>query len=191
MQEGREDLALDTRRALFDLVTEFPGLHFREIVRRSDMSSSNVEYHLRHLVKHGILVVVEDGRLKRFYVQGKVGHAEKKILSVLRKEIPRGIVLFLLLEPGSGVGDIGEVFDLSPSQLSYYLRKLVDKGIISKEEGKSRYHVEGEDKVASILIAYRPTFMDALVDSFADAWLGRTQAKGRKKRKVAGKKGKE
>lgn len=185
MRRREDDLALDTRRSLFELILEYPGLHFREIVRRSGMSSSNVEYHLRYLVKHEILVEVKDGKLKRFYVQGKVGHEDKQILSVLRKEIPRGIVLFILLEPGSTASDMQEVFELSDSQINYYTKRLLDKGIMRKDDGggEASYYVNNEDKVASVLIAYRPTFMDALVDSFADAWLGRTQKMPKKKRK--------
>ena len=172
MRNQGEDLALDTRRAIFELIVEYPGLHFREIVRRINMSPSNVEYHLRHLVKHDVLVVVEDGRLKRFYVKGKISHEDKKILSVLRKEIPRGIVLFLLLEPGSDTAQIHEMFNLSASQLSYYLRKLQDKDIIYKQEagGRGSYFVRDEEHVASVLIAFRPSFMDTLVDAFADAY---------------------
>ncbi|MDG6220353.1 MAG: winged helix-turn-helix transcriptional regulator [Candidatus Thermoplasmatota archaeon] len=180
MKDKRDDLALETRRAIYEVVADFPGLHFREIVRRLGMSPSNVEYHLRYMVKHDLLTVVEDGKLKRFYVRGKVGHDEKVLLSVLRKEISRGIVLFLLLEPDSGPAEILEVFDLSPSQLNYHVGKLLSKGIIVDEDGA--YRVVDEEKVASVIIAYRPTFMDVMVDTFVDAWLGRTQhIKGRKR----------
>ena len=34
-------LDLDARREIFDLVAEYPGLHFREILRRVGLSDSN------------------------------------------------------------------------------------------------------------------------------------------------------
>ena len=175
MKNIEKALKLESRRMIYDVVSQYPGLHFREIVRRVEMSSSNVEYHLHYLVKEGIATVVDDGNLQRYYVAGKVDHSEKKLLSVLRKEIPRGIVLFLLLNPHADYQDILENFDLSPSQLSYYLKKLMDKEIIKREKrGKStQYVVLNEETVAHVLISYQPTFLDNLVESFVDVWLGK------------------
>ena len=136
-------LDLDARRELFELISNYPGLHFREILRRVNMSSSNVSYHLQYLLKRDIVVEVADGKLKRYYIKGKIDHAEKVVLSILRSEIPRGIVLFLLLNPDMLYHDILDNFDLEPSRLSYYLKKLVDSGIVTQtKEGRShRYTV--------------------------------------------------
>jgi len=175
MKDNRKALTLETRRAMFELVTQFPGLHFREILRRLEMSSSNLAYHLHYLVKNDILTEIQDGKLKRYYVKGKVDQREKRILSILRKEIPRGIVLFLLLNPNTGYHDILDNFDLEPSQLSYYLKKLMDKSIIVqiKQGRTTRYSVIDPDVVANVLISYQPAFLDKLVESFAEAWAGR------------------
>lgn len=168
-------LDLDARRELFELISRFPGLHLREIIRRVGMSPSNASYHIQYLVKRDIIVEVADGKLKRYYLKGKIDHTEKMILSVLRNEISRGIVLFLLLNPNMLYHDIMDNFDLEPSRLSYYLKKLVDSGIVSQiKEGRShRYSIVDPELVAKVLITYRPSFLDALVDSFVDSWENR------------------
>ncbi len=172
---GEKALELEARRDIFNIITYFPGLHFRELLRRLNIPHSSVSYHLRYLIKEGMITEVEDGGLKRYYVHGKVDHTEKMILSVLRKEIPRGIVLYLLLNPDSGYQEILDNFDLSPSQLSYYLDKLLKKNILEQvREGRNTfYSVKDEEALANVLIAYKPTFLDSVVDAFVDIWLSR------------------
>ena len=172
---GEKALELEARRVIFEIVSRFPGLHFRELLRRLNIPHSSVSYHLRYLIKEGLVTEVVDGGHKRYYVHGEVDHTEKEILSVLRKEIPRGIVLFLLLNPEAGYQDILDNFDLSPSQLSYYLDKLLKKDILEQvREGRNTfYSVKDEERVANVLISYKPSFLDSVVDAFVDIWLSR------------------
>lgn len=157
---------------IFELITTFPGLHFREVLRRLDISSGNLNYQLNHMIKHDLLVAISDGNLKRYYVTGKVKGKDKRILACLRNEIKRGLVLFLLLNPNSQFNEIASKFHLSPSKLAYHLGKLVDKDIITKErKGRTTcYKVLDEEAVASVLIAFRPSFLDGIVEKFLDAW---------------------
>lgn len=167
-----KELDLETRRRIFELISEFPGLHFREILRRLDISSGNLNYQLYHMMKHEMLVVIQDGNLKRYYVAGKIKGKEKRVLACLRNETARGLVLFLLLNPNSQFNEIGKNFDLSPSKLAYHLGKLVEKKIIQKErKGRATiYKVIDEEAIANVLITYRPSFLDDIVDRFIEAW---------------------
>ena len=119
-----KELEMETRREIFELISSCPGLHFREILRRMDISSGNLNYHLMYMVKHEIIAAIVDGNLKRYYVLGKIKGVEKRILACLRNEIARGLVLFLLLNPDSKFNEIAESFDLAPSKLAYHLKKL-------------------------------------------------------------------
>jgi predicted transcriptional regulator len=163
---------LETRRELFELITDFPGLHFREILRRLDISSGNLNYQLNYLIKHEIVVAISDGNLKRFYIVGKIKGREKRILACLRNETLRGLVLYLVLNPNSQFNEIANRFDLAPSKLAYHLNKLVTKDIIEKEKkGRTTiYRVMDEETIANVLITYRPSFLDAVVDNFIEAW---------------------
>ncbi len=174
---GKTDkiLELDTRRRIYEIIAAFPGLHFRELLRRIDMPHSSVAYHLNYLVRNNLITEIDDGGLRRYYVRGKVDRREKEILSVLRKEIPRGLVLYLLMNPHSAYQDLLASFDLKPSQLSYYLDRLIKKGILTQSrEGRNTYYdVKDEERVANVLITYRPTFLDAVVDAFVEMWTSR------------------
>jgi predicted transcriptional regulator len=167
-----KELDLETRREIFDLISNFPGLHFREILRRIDISSGNLNYQLNHMLKHEILVSIQDGNLKRYFVMGKVKGKEKRILACLRNELERGLVLFLLLNPNSQFNEISDNFDLAASKLAYHLNKLVEKDIVKKEkEGRTTsYKVVDEETIANVLISYRPSFLDGIVEKFIEAW---------------------
>ncbi len=142
------------------------------MLRRLNISSGNLNYQLNHMVKHEILVTVQDGNLKRYYCVGEVKPREKKILACLRNETARGLVLFLLLNPDSKFNVIVNNFDLAPSKMAYHLKKLLDKEIIEKErKGRTTvYRVVDEEAIANVLISYRPSFMDSIVDNFLEAW---------------------
>ena len=66
------------------------------------------------------------------------------------------------------MGELG----LSPSALSYYLSKLRKQGVLRKEkQGKNVFYVVEEPKEAlKLIISYRESFTDSLVNSFMDAW---------------------
>ncbi|UCG70314.1 MAG: winged helix-turn-helix transcriptional regulator [Thermoplasmata archaeon] len=167
-----KELDLETRREIFELISNFPGLHFREILRRLDTSSGNLNYQLNYMIKHDILVGIQDGNLKRYYLIGKVKGKEKRILACLRNETSRGLVLFLLLNPNSKFNELSLNFDLAPSKLAYHLKKLLDKEIIEKKrKGRTTlYKVVDEESIANVLISYKPSFLDGIVDNFIEAW---------------------
>lgn len=50
--DDKEDsLALETRRKIYNLILNYPGLHEREIARKLNLSLSTLDYHLHYLEK--------------------------------------------------------------------------------------------------------------------------------------------
>ena len=93
----KEDpLQLDTRKLIFDLIENSPGIHFREISRRLEIPMGVVEYHINYMLKRDMIVARMEGRYKRYYTEGKIGSKEKRVLAFLRKDVPRAIILFLI-----------------------------------------------------------------------------------------------
>lgn len=94
-------LKLKTRRLIYDLILKNPGLHQREILRRTKLSSGVLSYHLNFLKKQELIITRVNRRYTRYYIKDTVGKNEKEILNVLRQKIPLRIVL-ILLTPGPG-----------------------------------------------------------------------------------------
>jgi len=170
----KEDpLQLDTRKRIFDLIENSPGIHFREISRRLEIPMGVVEYHINYMLKRDMIVARMEGRYKRYYTEGKIGSKEKRVLAFLRKDVPRAIIMFLMLNPGARHRDLKAELGISGSTLSFHLKKMIKKEVILEEGdgGTKKFHVVDPETVSRTLIIYKKSFMDDLVDSFTDTWM--------------------
>lgn len=162
-----------TRDRVLAVIRETPGIHFREISRRLSLPMGAVEYHIHQLLKRDLIVARSEGRYKRYYAEGKHGSEEKRHLSYLRREVPRSIIIRLMLRPGSRHRDLKEALSLTGSTLTFHLQNLVRDGVVTEKDdgGTKRFYVSDPKGLSASLIKYRGSFMDDLVDSFADTWL--------------------
>lgn len=174
-----DPLQLENRKRIYECVRGNPGLHFREIQRRTSMPIGVLDYHLNYLVQKGLVTVTRQEGFSRYYPEGQIGADKMRLLSCLRQEIPRGIVLYLLKNPGSTHGKLLENFAISGGTLSYHIKKLVSRGIlvIEKQGRESHLRVADPDSVADLLVVYRRTFLDKLVDDFVAFYLNRPGAR--------------
>ncbi len=165
---------LSTRKKIYETIVLNPGMHFRELQRFLSIPVGMLEYHLSVLEKNGLVVSKDDGRYKRYFANTTMTQEERKIMGLLRNNITRNIVIFLLENGRSKHADILRNFDISPSTLSYHLNKLVKKGIVVRESiGRENYYeIRHPETVANTIIKYRKSFLDSVVDNFAEWWLG-------------------
>ena len=84
----KDVLFLETRKKLFVLLQNNPGLHLSTIAKRTGMSVALADYHLRYMVQNEIVTEIKEGGYKRYYVKGEQGTEEKKLLALLQQDIP-------------------------------------------------------------------------------------------------------
>lgn len=163
-----DPLQLENRKRIFECVRSNPGLHFREIQRRINLPIGVLDYHLNYLAQRGIVVVRKQEGFSRYYPGGHITAEKMRLLSCLRQEIPRGIMLYLLRNPGATHGQILARFSVSGGTLSYHIKKMLSLGAIKLEKKGRESHFTVVDPVAvtDLLIVYRRTFLDKLVDDF-------------------------
>jgi predicted transcriptional regulator len=163
-------LELETRRKIYDLVAKNPGLHLSKIAKLLGMRISLVEYHLFYLEKNQLVVPVNESGYTRYYVKGKIGTEDKKVLALLRQDVPLRIVILLLKCDSSQHKELLQNLDVAPSTLSYHLKKLVKCGIISVQTyGEEKgYSIINKEMVVRLLIQYKPY---NLIESFKDIWI--------------------
>jgi DNA-binding transcriptional ArsR family regulator len=161
-----------TRQIIFEFVRDFPGTHLRGVQQALQLPLGTVEYHLRELVRLELVTEREDGIYRRYYVAGQMGGLDRELIGALRQEIPRRIVMHLLLNPGLNFGQVREAFSISGSTLHYHLKKLEKRGILSRRrEGRETYFtVLNEREVAKVLLAHKKSFGDDLLDAWAATW---------------------
>lgn len=168
VRQVSDPLELESRKRIYECVRNSPGIHFREIQRRTNLPIGVLEYNLNCLVNRSLLTVDKQESFSRYFPCGQVSPDKQRILSSLRQEIPRGIVLYLLRHPGATHGEVLGNFTISGGTLSYHVKKLVSRGVVKLDKvgRESRLSVIDPDKVADLLIVYRRTFLDKLVDDF-------------------------
>ncbi len=171
--EAERVLDLAARRRIVEHVREHPGMHLRALAESLTMPVSTLEYHCYHLTKHGHLSVRDEGAFKAFYPAEGLDRRDKDILYLVRHEAPRRICAFLLLNPGATPAELKPATGLSGPTLSFHLNKL-RKAMLLREEpmGRTkRLYVEDSERVATVLVTYRRSFVDDAVDRFSAAWM--------------------
>ena len=177
----QQELELDVRRKIYNLIQKSPGLHFREIQRRMNLATGSLDYHIHFLYKHGLLRQEKDGKYMRYYsITRNWESDEKETLSLLRQKRVRHILIFLMERRSSSASDISTSLDITPSTLSWYLKQLTEKNIISlTKRGRFRfYKIVDKERIMKSLVAHKESFLDKIVDNFIENMeegLGRTE----------------
>jgi len=183
--QAPELLELDTRRAIYELVSSQPGLHLREIQRRLGMHINLVEYHLGHLIRSELVVEVKDAGYSRYFPTSPPGEGagtdrltsqEKRVLALLRQPMPLRIIVFLLATGHAQHRELCAHLGCAPSTLTYHMRRIVAQQVASQVtagEGKG-YSLVDRRGVARLLMLYRPEPFDQ-VDAFTELWLDLAQ----------------
>ena len=118
-------LEVGIRQKLFTLISECPGIHFRDVQRRTESSTGNLTYHLDCLVKAGLLTTVRDGKYLRYYAFIEKSTEEKRILEIARRKTDRHILLLLLQNETNTNEELSKILNLSPSTISWHIKKLI------------------------------------------------------------------
>lgn len=173
MFNEQQTLELDARRRIYECIKKSPGLHLREIQRRTQLATGSVDYHIHFLHKNGLIRSEKAGGFVRYYPYDRsYEEGEKELLNLLRQEKIRHILIYLLEKRKANASSIAAELQISPSNLSFYLRTLQEKNIITqKKKGRFRfYSVTDKKKIVECLVTYKSSFLDKFVDRFISAW---------------------
>lgn len=165
-------LELASRRRIYDAIKKFAGSHFREIQRKSALSVGSARHHLNALIKSGLVKEEKRGANLVYFTQ-EVPIQDTKLLALLREQSVRKILLIILDKQRCNHEQIIHEVFLSPSTISWHIKKLQQAGIIKSEKigRKTFYQLDCEpNRIVNILITYQESFVDSLVDRIVDMW---------------------
>lgn len=171
MDELEDALLLDVRKKIYNSLKRSPGLHFRELQRRTKLATGSLQYHLDYLLKRHLLKQEKDLKFTRFYLVRDSFEGQKE-MNVLRQESLRKIVLLLLEKKRANNTQVSRWIGVSPSTASWHLSKLLEKGIVEKTKKgrKTVYTLVEPEKAKEILVKYKRSFLDEMVDNFVEVW---------------------
>lgn len=164
-------LELETRKKIYALINDRPGIYIRELERETGFTMGQLTYHLSLLVKANLIKEEFDGRFKRFYPLG-LSNYDRKILSLLRKPVLRKIIVLILENRSITNKKLSENMSLSSATISWYINNLKDAQLLNNETRGNEiiYSLKDEPEIIKVLIAYKESFLDKLVDRFIETW---------------------
>ena len=120
----------ETRRKIFNFIKKNPGLHLRNLSRKSNIPYSTLKYHLHNLEKNDLIISKGQNGYQRYYLKNKIGNKYKNIINVLRQGTTRKIILCLLDNTSCTRKELSKELKKSPQTISFHLKKLLDLNII-------------------------------------------------------------
>ena len=166
-------LELPTRKKLYSEIKKAPGIHFRELKRRTGLAIGALQYHLDVLVKARIIKAQKRGKFIRYFsVVGEHSESEKLTLGLLREESVRKIVLLLIEKKRATNSQLSRFLELAPSTVSFHMQKLLKAGLVEKKRTPKRtyFYLVNPGEAKGLLVSYKKSFLDELVDSFVEMW---------------------
>jgi len=130
MKAQNSILKLKIRQEIYNYILENPSSYLREISRNMNIPKTTLKYHLDYLEKHNLITPKLEDKYKRYYVKDKLGQREKELLNLLRQEVPRNIILYLIFHIVCSQIELSKALGKHPSTISFHLKKLRDLEII-------------------------------------------------------------
>ncbi len=174
MISEKEPLALESRKKVYSAIERAPGLHFRELQRRTKLAVGALQYHLEVLEKAHLVKRTKKGKFVRYYsIRKPVKDEGEEIMSLLRQEVVRKIIIFLLSRKRAPANSIiARAVELSASTCTFHLKKLEEQGLVERRKSKKKtlIYLKEPNRIANLLSVYKKSFLDELVDNFVEVW---------------------
>jgi predicted transcriptional regulator len=160
---------IDRTQKLQTLIDDNPGIRFREIMRSSGLKNGVLSYYLKKLESTGVVKVVRGPRQVRFY-SPDITEEESTVITALRKETPRALLLALIKEDGLEFSQLVKEVKKSPSTVSLYLSQIVADGLVETKfvDLKKRYHIKVREIMDKLVEEHRPGSLDKPTSGFED-----------------------
>ncbi|MGB9124865.1 MAG: winged helix-turn-helix transcriptional regulator [Nitrosotalea sp.] len=156
---------------IINIVEKNPGIKFREIMRETGLKNGVLSYHARKLEENGSVKIDRKSGETRFYPLC-VTDKESNIITSLRRDTQRYILLSLLDGKSLSFNDIVQKVKKSPSTVSTFLGRLVDDEIVGIKiiDLKKVYFLRNADMVREIIEKYNPILLERTAYNFADTF---------------------
>lgn len=110
-----------------------------------------VIYHVRCLVKAGVVRQVRHGRRVLHFGAGKRDPLQDTLMGKLRQDRARQVLRTLLEEPTLAWRKLASRLDVTPRTVRWHVRRLEDEGLIQIQAAGGGHHVHVHPDVAKHL----------------------------------------
>jgi predicted transcriptional regulator len=153
---------------LLQIIAEYPGLTFTEIMNRSGLANGVLSHYLANMEKRTMLRTIRNKRNVRYFLLDQPTSDDSLIIS-LRKETCRDILVFLLTRKEASFTDIVEHVKKSSATVSVTLSQLASLDLVSVSIGfGKKFELSDRRHVMEILQKIEPTTFEKIKENFAD-----------------------
>lgn len=150
-----------------------PGHHFRGIQRSLHLSTGVLQYHLNNMLKENDIIVRDINGTSCYFPSRGFSEDQFKVLSHLRNRIRNRILRIMLDGNPRPPSELKKELSISSPTLSYHLGLMIDDGILERVLGErgTTYRVKDLNMFKGLILEYKESFADKLIQDFVDLWL--------------------
>lgn len=164
----------DKSDVILKTIESNPGIHFREIMRKTGFMNGVLSHHLAKLERSSLIVARRQSRTAQFY-SVQIPASDHAVIRALRRPTPRALLIALLhAHPKSANGltfaELVERTKKSSPTVSLYLSQLVRKGLVDVRLGevRRRYRLVDRGTVDRLLEDHGPSLLGRYASNFED-----------------------
>ncbi|WP_179293919.1 winged helix-turn-helix transcriptional regulator [Candidatus Methanoperedens nitratireducens] len=127
------------RLKIYNFIKEHPGIYFREIIKRTELNKGTVGYHLEIMKTEKMIESNKtNGKLRYFLNNSTYTKEEQTVISVLKNDVHRKIILEILNNQSINHKTLAEQIGVSAPTITQHIKHLKEQGIV-KADTNGRY----------------------------------------------------
>ncbi len=134
-----EVLENDNRNAIIDLILSEPGVHFNELLRKTELAAGNLVWHIDILETYKIIGKKRIGNFVAYFPYYQKNPISNLDLKLSKSKLTLEILKMIEKEPGIWNNVIIKRRKVDHKTIHYHIMKLIDLGLIySKQAGRKK-----------------------------------------------------
>jgi len=145
IEKGAHRLSLDdvleneNRNKIIDLILKEPGIHFNELLRKTEIAAGNLVWHLDILQTYKVVGKKRIGNFMAYFPYYQKNPISNLDLKLSKSKLTLDILEMIEKEPGLWNSLITKHFKVNHKTIQYHINKLNDLNLIQfKSEGRKK-----------------------------------------------------
>ncbi|MBN2151476.1 MAG: winged helix-turn-helix transcriptional regulator [Candidatus Lokiarchaeota archaeon] len=143
--EARHKLTIDevleneNRVLIIDAILQEPGVHFNELMRRTDLAPGNLVWHLEVLCDYKVIGKKSVGQYVVYFPLSLANPIKDIDITLVKSKVTLQILNIIEAEPGIYGNIIAKRLGLDHKTVKYHVDKLVEaKLVVAEKDGRTR-----------------------------------------------------
>jgi predicted transcriptional regulator len=134
-----EVLENENRNKIIESILEDPGIHYNELLRKTELSPGNLAWHLDILETYKIIGKKRVGKYLVYFPYYQKNPISNINLKLQKSELTLKILEMIESDPGTYNNEISKKLDVDHKTVSYHVDKLKDLDLVySKKDGRKK-----------------------------------------------------